>query len=316
MSAVPFEGPEKKLELVVRGQPSLRTLSEATWRGVVEAAGACVLSCLRGELVDAYLLSESSLFVWDDRLTMLTCGRTHLVDAVFAMLELFPAESVALLVYERKNEHFPERQPSTFVEDARLLRQHLPGRALRFGAEHEHRVMLYGTTAPFAPAPDDTTLEVLMHGIDPRWLETDFTAAAQHELAHRARTLLPDFRVDEHIFDPAGYSLNAIRGDRYYTIHVTPQRVGSYASFETNMDFRGGLKALLQPVLDLFAPEAFDVVSFVPEASPAQDESLMLADAVLRKHVVTKMCGYRVGFRHYFHPTSTQPAAEVDLKLP
>ncbi|NCQ34359.1 hypothetical protein GW813_04620, partial [bacterium] len=41
MSGVPFEGPEKKVELVLRGQPSLRELPEATWRRVVEAAGAC-----------------------------------------------------------------------------------------------------------------------------------------------------------------------------------------------------------------------------------------------------------------------------------
>ena len=188
MSGVPFEGPEKKVELVLRGQPSLRELPEATWRRVVEAAGACVLSCMRGDAVDAYLLSESSLLVWDGRLTMLTCGRTHLVDAVFAMLEMFPPESVALLMYERKNEHFPERQPSTFVQDARRLHERFPGRALRFGAEHEHRVMLFSTDAPFTPAADDATLEVLMHGIDPRWLETDFatdTASKSSRVAPR-----------------------------------------------------------------------------------------------------------------------------------
>jgi len=308
MSGVPFEGPEKKVELVLRGQPSLRELPEATWRRVVEAAGACVLSCMRGDAVDAYLLSESSLLVWDGRLTMLTCGRTHLVDAVFAMLEMFPPESVALLMYERKNEHFPERQPSTFVQDARRLHERFPGRALRFGAEHEHRVMLFSTDAPFAPAADDATLEVLMHGIDPRWLETDFaTDTAKQELTRRAQTLLPGFRVDEHLFDPVGYSLNAIRDDRYYTIHVTPQRVGSYVSFETNVDFRQGLGPLLDRVLALFSPEAFDVVTFVPEATIVEPAGapLEIAGAVLRKHVVHDMAGYRVSFRHFFHPAPT-----------
>ena len=61
-----FEGPEKKVELaVVDGHPSLRALGEAFWRGVVKAANADVLSVLSNAHLDAYLLSESSLFVYD-----------------------------------------------------------------------------------------------------------------------------------------------------------------------------------------------------------------------------------------------------------
>lgn len=312
MSSAAFEGPEKKFELVVAPGTRLRALPEGTWPKIVQAAGACVLSTRYTAELDAYLLSESSLFVWDDRVAMLTCGRTHLVDAALALLELVPREAVAFLAYERKNEHFPERQPSTFVEDARRLAARLPGRAYRFGAEHEHRIMLFWTDAPYTPRADDVTLEVLMHGIDPRWLEAGLGSAGG-DLRCRAATLLPGYEIDEHLFEPAGYSLNAVNGDRYYTIHVTPQREGSYASFETNHDYRGDLSTLVEAVSDLFTPEAFDVVSFVP--APSEPPALRLGSGVLRNHVTQELGGYRVSFRHFYRPvTAPGPAQLVSLE--
>lgn len=49
--------------------------------------------------------------------------------------------------------------------------------------------------------------------------------------------LLPDATLDSFLFSPCGYSSNAVQGDRYATIHVTPEEDYSYASFETNVDF-------------------------------------------------------------------------------
>ncbi|MCB9592321.1 MAG: adenosylmethionine decarboxylase [Sandaracinaceae bacterium] len=310
-----FEGPEKKVELaVVDGHPSLRGLGDAFWRGVVRAAQAEVLSVISNDHLDAYLLSESSLFVYDGFVTMITCGKTTLVEAVDAMLERIPPKAISVLVYERKNEHFPHEQPTSFFEDGRRLVTRLPGRAVRFGVEHEHAVRMFHTTREHRPEPDDRTLEILMHGIDPKRTEPFRGPRPEGGIAHALGLdlALAGHTVDEHFFEPTGYSLNAIRDAAYTTLHVTPQRLGSYVSFETNAaDFRGHLQELVCEVVGVFAPESFDVVVFEPHEAPIE---LQLDGYVVRKHVREPVCGYHVSFRHFFRD-ATGPTRAVEIPM-
>jgi S-adenosylmethionine decarboxylase len=310
-----FEGPEKKLEVVVTpGFPPLRSLGDEAWRRVVEAAGAKVVSVLRSEHSDAYLLSESSLFVFDDWFVLITCGQTTLVDAVPQILKSVPKESIAFLVYERKSEHFPEHQSSTFYDDASRLQTMLPGRAICFGDEHGRNVQMFHTTRPYTPEKNDPTLEVLMHMIDEDVVEnfTSTRALEETSLAFSSgiNAILPGFSTSEHVFNPAGYSLNAVKGEEYYALHVTPEAAGSYVSFETNYDFRGHLSSLVGSIVELFRPRAFDVVTFVPEAEP----ELAVAGYELADHIVHGLGGYRVSYFQYFAPPSgPRPARELEL---
>jgi S-adenosylmethionine decarboxylase len=261
---------------------------------------------MRSEHCDAYLLSESSLFVFDDWFVLITCGQTTLVDAVQQLLQLIPTESIAFLVYERKNEHFPEHQPTTFQQDARRLQAMLPGRALCFGDEHGRCVQMFHTTRSYTPEKNDPTLEVLMHVIDqevaarfaPQQVSGDASVAASLGID----AILPGFTTSEHVFNPAGYSLNAVKGEEYYTFHVTPEESGSYVSFETNYDFRGHLGGLVGSVVELFRPRAFDVVTFLPDAEP----ELTVAGCQLGEHVVHTLGGYRVSYFQYLVPSSGQ----------
>jgi len=318
MAAPPafFEGPEKKIEIaVVDGFASLRSFGHDRWEKVVRAAEADVLSRQSNAHFDAYLLSESSLFVADNFLTMITCGRTRLADAVAELLTFVPPEAVAVAFYERKNEHFPHEQSTTFFEDARRISEWLPGRALGFGAEHEHAVYLFHTDRPHEPEANDTTLEVLMHGIDPKVTERfrrmeppeSGTVAAELGLAD----VLPGFDLDEHVFSPVGYSLNALKGETYATIHVTPEHLGSYVSFETNLDFRDDPNGLIQRVVGRFHPESFDIVAFVPDPRPLAVE---VPGYLLRKHMGAEAGGYEVTFQHWYRPaTGASSAFDIDL---
>ncbi|HJK91710.1 MAG TPA: adenosylmethionine decarboxylase [Polyangiaceae bacterium LLY-WYZ-15_(1-7)] len=312
-----FEGPEKKVELVLTpDQPSLRARGEAFWREVVDACQAQVLSVIRDEVCDAYLLSESSLFVYDGYLTMITCGRTRLVDAVFRVLEAVGRENVALLIYERKNEHWPERQPSTFYDDAHRLNTALPGRAFRFGDEHDHHVHLFHTTRPFEADAQDTTLEILMHGLPEdaasRFVGCDRPADRTLAEARGITAILPGFTIDEHPFTPAGYSMNGLRDGAYYTIHVTPEALGSYVSFETNADFRGDLNGIVDRVLEVFRPRSFDVMAFAPAGT--LDERLAPTGYAVKDQVGRAFGGYDVRFWHSYRPAET-PREAVEVAI-
>jgi len=301
-----FEGTEKKVEIAVEpGFPSLRSFGRAKWEQVVLKSQSKILSELHNEHCDAYLLSESSLFVYDDWALMLTCGRTTLSKAVLEMFTFIPPEKVATLIYERKNEHFPHLQQSDFFTDAKEIAKKLPGRAFRFGAQDEHHINLFHSEKPFDPPPDDLTLEILMHGIDERAARI-FVAGPDHTAEHihnktGIREIYPGFKVDDFVFQPQGYSLNAIKNHEYYTVHVTPEKTGSYVSFETNRHLSGdALNETLDRLLSIFKPQSFDLILFQYRQRP---KILDILGYQPRDEVVQQLkCGYRVSFRHYFLP--------------
>lgn len=319
MGELYFEGPEKKVELVVSPKgPPLRSLGTAWWASVVAKADAKILSKVSNEDCDAYLLSESSLFVYDDRVLMFTCGRTTLAKAVVKMLERIPSRRILSLIYERKNELFPHYQRSSFYTDAALLDRRLRGRALRFGPQDEHHVYLFHLRRPYDPEMRDTTLEILMHDISPRARDI-FCSGSRHNLSYiqsrtDVREIFPGFQVDDHLFRPMGYSLNAIRRRHYYTVHVTPEESGSYVSFETNVPL--GARAYgdtLEKVLSIFEPRTFDLVLFQMPARSGVPARLGYSSRGESSEYLG--CGYEVRYQRFHRPQKEpSPAFEVRFR--
>ncbi|EPQ57426.1 S-adenosylmethionine decarboxylase [Gloeophyllum trabeum ATCC 11539] len=124
----PFEGPEKLLEIWFAPSPAhvpgadaapdgkhgLRKVSRQVWDEVLAIVKCQVLSVTYGEEIDAYLLSESSLFVSPHRLILKTCGTTVNLLGLPRILEVAREHadlpSVYRLFYSRKAFMFPERQ--------------------------------------------------------------------------------------------------------------------------------------------------------------------------------------------------------------
>ncbi|MDP3542854.1 MAG: adenosylmethionine decarboxylase [Elusimicrobiota bacterium] len=310
-----FEGPEKKVELALApGRPSLRSRGHEYWKGIVAKANAQVLSTISNESMDAYLLSESSLFVTDTWLTMITCGRTDLVAAVIQLVDDFGTDGFQYLVYERKNAHHQEYQPSNFFDDCRRLTDRMPAKSYRFGDGDDHHVFLFHLDKPYTPAAEDLTLEILMHGIDPQASRVFMSGPSRKKDFIRDKSgvwsILSGFQVDDYLFEPMGYSLNAIRGSKYYTIHVTPQKIGSYVSFETNA-VEGDANETITRVLDLFKPQSCDVVLFQPQSSRQKIRCYYPIKRAVRQNL---SCGYRVTFDHHFKPVEgAAPAVEIVL---
>ena len=288
-----FEGSEKKVEIILNGKaPSLR---QRKWDTVVSRANATVLSTVHNELCDAYLLSESSLFVYDRSVIMITCGTTTLISAIEEMLTFIDIDDIGLLMYERKNEYVPEAQPTDFSEDVNRLRRFVPGEVFSFGDSEDSMVYLFHYHRQFQPPGDDMTLELLMHGMPPE--SQQYFGIPKHELYQETdiHRIFSGFAWDDHRFDPVGYSLNAIKDREYYTIHVTPEKGFSYASFETNHCFEGNLEKTIERVLGIFRPKYFYAVLFEQDRFSLPQ----LSNYTRIRQTQTASGGYRIHFGYY-----------------
>ena len=296
-----FEGVEKKVEILVEGgAANLRGRGQAYWREIVAASRAEVLSVTSNQYCDAYLLSESSLFVYDDRMIMITCGQTRLVLAVERLLQDLPVEHIQSLIYERKNELYPGKQATTFQEDVDRLQTLAEGESHVFGNPDRHHLSLFHLNKPFRPDPEDLTTELLMYDLAPAvysFFRPGYAGASPQELLGLGR-IFPEFTWDDHLFEPAGYSLNGIHEDTYITVHITPDTPGSYASLETNGALTSkpwGIAA--ETVLGLLKPARFDLICFEEDPEP-----LALASGLgaLQDEDSRRLpCGYPLHFFHY-----------------
>lgn len=296
-----FEGSEKKAEIVVAANIDLFLQPEDFWTKMVAFAGAKILSKIENESCKAYLLSESSLFVWKDHITMITCGTTTLVKAVNFFIDHFKTENISALIYERKNEYFPHLQKTNFFSDVKYMKKYALGSSFRFGQSDEHHLMLFHMDKPYQPSSEDVTFELLMYNLQGN--AKDILNSPGHTIEQVRNLLqfdkiLPDFQVDDYLFQPCGYSLNAIKGPHYYTVHVTPEENGSYVSFETNVDINETVKHQLSHILEIFKPESFDIIWFRPDDG--------IPDLTVSPYVHINLyhqpldCGYNVNFSSYY----------------
>ncbi|MDE0152034.1 MAG: adenosylmethionine decarboxylase [Bdellovibrionales bacterium] len=289
-----FEGSEKKFEIIINPQSeSLRKYS--FYPSLLKKAKTKVVNQFSNSHCDAYILSESSLFVWEHRLTLITCGKTTLSSAVLYLVKHLDKEAIQALFFQRKNELFPLGQKTSFEYDVIQLRKKFEGKALRFGHLDEHHFFLFHLEQSYLPHPKDHTIEILMYDIQGE-LNSLFKSSAPAEQIRSALNLessFPGFTLQDHAFQPQGYSLNALRGEEYYTIHVTPQEPGYYVSFETNME---NPSEVLNKVIRLFRPLRLDVITFFP-FSYGEDFQCELDGFV--KNVFSKKrlnCGFDVQF--------------------
>lgn len=311
-----FEGSEKKAEIIV--DPSkislLRDFNEDFWAQMVSRCDAQILSKISNEHCTVYLLSESSLFVWDDRLVILTCGQTRLVLSVEFFLSHVDKDVVLHTVYQRKNEHLAHAQHSSFIDDSKVLDKHMKGSVYLFGDMHGHHQYVYHTDNDYQAEPSDKTYELLVYQISDtasKMLTTEGLSAEQIRAFFQLDKLLPGFLLDDYVFEPFGYSLNAIKDDQYLTIHVTPQSISSYVSFESNLN----LIEMLPLLMKCLSPLSVDLVSYNEPAFATQVSQNMPEGFVCKKTVEGVLQnGYKVNFANYIFP-QVEIVAPVKLNV-
>lgn len=287
VSAIGFEGYEKRLEITFSEAPvfadpkgrGLRALSRAQIDSVLDLAKCTIVSELSNKDFDSYVLSESSLFVYSYKVVIKTCGTTKLLLAIPRILELAEELSLPLAAvkYSRGTFIFPEAQPSphkNFSDEVAFLNGYFGslqsgGNAYVIGdpakpGQKWH--VYYATQQPEQPV---VNLEMCMTGLDKKKASVFFkTSADGHTSCAKEMTklsgisdIVPEMEICDFDFEPCGYSMNAIHGSAFSTIHVTPEDGFSYASYEVmGLDPASmSYGELVKRVLRSFGPADFSV---------------------------------------------------------
>ncbi|MBB1270321.1 adenosylmethionine decarboxylase [Shewanella sp. SR44-3] len=294
-----FEGAEKKLEVVISDSgPNLRDLGVDFWHALVASADADILSQISNDHLDSYILSESSLFVWDKKLIMLTCGGTRLVNALMHLIQVLGVDAISFVSFQRKNEFIAALQPSTFAEDIALIRQHISGKAYRIGHLDSHHHYLFHSPNPYANALEEKNCELLMYHISgdiAAYLRSQGQNAEVIRQQLRLAELFSGFTLDDHLFSPLGYSVNGIKDDKYFTIHISPQEQSAYVSIETNLDLANYPYPVFAKLLERLQPSSWDIIGF----NLAHEESDFPVHLCLGSCSITTSLGYNIHFSHY-----------------
>jgi S-adenosylmethionine decarboxylase len=293
-----FEGPEKILEvnfmpLSASPKGGARAISRADWDVMLEAAGCLILKTASNAYLDAYVLSESSLFVYAWKVVIKTCGTTTLLR----LLPLLAQHAAAMRLtiewvgYSRKNFMYPSEQASphrSFVDEITYLSQYFDGEGHVLGPITSDHWLLYVSDNCDRPSSESTdrTLNIIMYDLGPEVSKLFYAnggnaaasalgdaGAAGEKVAWTGEdvtratgigNLLPGSTVSDHLFEPCGYSMNGLLEKAYWTIHVTPESHCSYASFETNIKIES-YEELIVGVLSIFRPNRFTLTWFADE---------------------------------------------------
>lgn len=270
-----FEGCEKRLEMQFeqRGGASMRAHSVSAWIDVVAAAGAVVLSHTEETEFDAYVLSESSLFVYDACVVLITCGQTRVFAAITGVLKLARSSQMALstLCYSHRDFAFPQLQApehqSVQCEREALARLFPDGFYSTLGARQPRQ--WHAFTCARLARTDRPLLAVYMERI-PQHVCAHFVQSSPvvrgGDMARRAGVdacvAAYGRSIDAHAFSPCGLSVNGAmhEGGGHWTLHVTPEHANTYVSFEAVAERRSH-PGLVRALLALFEPAAVCVLT-------------------------------------------------------
>ncbi|WP_028865153.1 S-adenosylmethionine decarboxylase [Psychromonas aquimarina] len=255
-----YEGTEKRLQITLQ-HSNLLQFPDSFWQEMVRQAGALILSKIENAQVKAYLLSESSLFVWKNKLLLITCGNTHLVKAAQFFQKELGKENIHSLLFHRHQPHQPDLQATNFTQDVSILNSHLQGSTKHWRGKYQGDLFLFGEASH---GPADTKQILMCHGLSGSFansLQAGTVSTKQIECALALPEFFPQLHIDQFTFTPKGYSLNAVSEEHYLTVHITPETLSTYFSLESSFD-----NQLMQPFIGhlstLFRPSQSHLMSF------------------------------------------------------
>ena len=295
----------------------LRRMDRVDLDLICTRARCTILSSVSNRYLDAYVLSESSLFVYPYMLVLKTCGTTTLLRCIATLIDIGRRLGLEIdwVGYSRKNFNFPGDQAfphQSFQQELEYLYSHrnlcerLDGNGYTLGpvtGDHWFVFVADHTLRAQALEVDtDRVLNIMMFDIDESvakiftYNEYDVIEgeskdeeveriSKQQTLASGINALCPGALIDSRAFEPCGYSMNAVLFRSYTTIHITPESGSSYASYETNQKV-GSYKALISNVIRTFRPQRFVMTLMADEGGLKQVKENPLTDSAANARIV------------------------------
>lgn len=272
-----FEGSEKRIEIDFCDDcpaKGLRRLPREALDQLMDLAACTIVSSRSNDALDAYVLSESSLFVYPTKWVLKTCGTTQLLKSVPRLLEL-AAEigmKAARCKYTRASFQFPENQPfphTGFDDEVQYLDKCLNG-MLGSGVSSvlgeevdglQWHVYIAGNYSAVKNKVPTMNYEICMTELGEEaaqqfFRNEKFVSTKQTTADSGIGAIKPNSLIDDYVFEPCGYSMNGIEGSGHMTIHITPEPGFSYASLELSghTDDIGSPSEQLAAAVKIFAP--------------------------------------------------------------
>jgi len=326
-----FEGPEKRLEITFRRNNDfplgLRAKNKEQWQELLNEVKCTIISSTTNQYIDSYVLSESSLFVYPFKIVLKTCGRTTLLYCLNQLGKYAEdcGTEIEFLLFSRRNFNFPDKQlfpHCNFNDEVSFLQKHLAGSAtvlgpILTGGDHHYLYVAGTQPEPSTDYANRPVFEMLMSDLSQEAMKnfyrnSSFVDAKTTTKTTGLATVLPDMDIDEVMFNPCGYSLNAISSseDTYFTVHVTPEPHCSFVSFETNSsacldaDYQ-----LVEKVANIFRPGRFSLLLSAPNGTPLPAPPDVKGFVKRYKTVYDFEGGYAVSMCNYVEKNSSSIAA-------
>jgi len=295
-----FEGPEKRLEIDFKKNfdrpDGLRVIEKGKWQEMLDLVKCTIISYTKNDYFDSYVLSESSLFVYPNKIMLKTCGTTTLLKCIPKLIDMASSLDidVEFVMFSRKNYLFPHKQlhpHNCWESEVAYLNSIFDGNAYVLGPLTRDHWNLY--VADYSEncrlIHTEKTLEIMMHNLD---YDTATQFYRKEETADKDKfpgmaDIIPGSETDEFNFSPCGYSMNGLNNETYYTIHVTPESHCSYASFETNISLPA-YNALIAHVLSIFKPGTATIIFFTERNN---------TDVIPRNAMELDLPGYTIKYK-------------------
>ncbi|EFH67667.1 hypothetical protein ARALYDRAFT_314242 [Arabidopsis lyrata subsp. lyrata] len=252
-----FEGVEKRLEIIFSASTSNKNLREKLTRNVLhqilKPVDCKIEDLLSEDQVDAYLLSASSLFVFDDFVILKTCGNTKIFECMKELIRV-AAREVNSVLYTRGQFFWPQMQPDPHSFFIRLIPI----------SQKQWHIL-----SDFPHAADNNTKEVLTVELCMRRLDREKASIFEEKTSPTSEKMteasgigliFPEAKLSTFAFSPCGYSMNSVEGKAISTIHVVPEEAWSFASFECcGYEFKDdeSLQQVVARALACFKPKMF-----------------------------------------------------------